>query len=135
MTVSGSFAHVMLPPDRITRGTYPPPQLVPGAPGTAWLASSEKLTHFSAGANLRSFELPTMTAHINALVSGCDGTLYAAEDVPQIAHIGPQGRIEEYRIDARGINSLARTSDCRIWFLAGTNYPRQQIGTLELTAR
>jgi hypothetical protein len=135
MTTKGVFRHTTLPAGLVDPRRYPPPYLAAGSAGTAWFSVGARLVEIAPDRVLRTLPLPTGTASVSALATGCDGTPYAVEQNGQLAHVGRDGTIEEVPLDAPGIMFLARGRDCRMWFLAGTNYPHQQVGTFELVAR
>ncbi|MDB5069961.1 MAG: afsK 10 [Candidatus Eremiobacteraeota bacterium] len=133
VTTDGRFSRPPLPP--LPPEAYDRPVLAPGADGTAWFATGTSIVHANAHAVLMRTKLPNITVGATAAAVGCDGALYVAESVPQIARIAPNGQIDEFPIDVFGIDGITVGSDCRLWFGAGSNAPEQQIGTLELRPR
>ena len=106
--------------------------IAPAGDGTAWIAIGTRIVHASARGVLRDLALPNVTLTVRAAAVGCDGALYVAEPVPQIARIAPDGRIDEMPIDL-SIDGIVTGADCRIWFTGGSNEPRQEVGTLTFT--
>jgi hypothetical protein len=85
---------------------------------------------------LRTVRLPNASSRLSALTVGCDGTLYAADALgTQLARISPDGTLEEYATGLFTIDALTTATDCRIWFVGGSNAPTQQVGTFTFTAR
>jgi hypothetical protein len=79
------------------------------------------------------YKLPDATLAVRAMVTGCAGDLYIAEDAPEVLRLTRNAaRFERYDIDYRELDGLTRTPDCKIWFVTGTNMPAnyQYVGTL-----
>lgn len=108
--------------------------LAPGTDGTAWIAFGTHAVHLSTQGILRNVGLPNATATIAAATVGCDGALYAAESVPQIARIAPDGRIDEFPLDLRSFEAIVTAANCGLWFTA-ISHTGQAVGTLTLTPR
>jgi hypothetical protein len=84
---------------------------------------------------LRTVSLPNATTYVYDLVTACDGSLYVAETVPQIAHVLADGHIDEYPVEGFfETRKLARGTDCRIW-LSGSGDGRPELATIELVPR
>jgi streptogramin lyase len=133
VTPDGRFSRLPLAP--MSPAGYHQRILAPGANRTVWLAAGPNVVHANDHAILLRTTLPNATVGATAAVAGCDGALYVAETVPQIARITPNGQIDEFPIDVFGIDGITVGSDCRLWFAAGSNAPKQQVGTLELRPR
>ena len=74
--------------------------------------------------------LPNASSGIAGLTVGCDGTVYAADTLgTQLARFAPDGSAEEHESGSFTIDGLATASDCRLWFVGGSNAPTQEVGT------
>jgi outer membrane protein assembly factor BamB len=131
VTTGGKFTPLPLKPLN-ERETYPGVVVAPGTDGTVWLTDGSVVVHASARRELLRTALPNVTVGSKAAAVGCDGALYVAETVSQIARIAPDGRIDELPVDVYGLDGITLGRDCRLWFAAGSNAHRQQIGTFEL---
>jgi hypothetical protein len=132
MTTGGVFSRIPFsvtsPPSSTT--------FTPGADATMWIVDSRGvLTQIGAHGVVRTVTLPNATDRAVAMTTGCDGALYVAESVPQIARIATDGRIEEYPLDVFSVDGITRAPDCSLWFTAGSNAPDQQIGRPTLLRR
>ena len=135
VTPSGTLTRVALPEGFLAR-VYPAPRLAVAPDGTVWVGSMQAVAHADRHGVLRTVRLPNASARLSALTVGCDGTLYAADMLgTQLARIMPDGTLEEYATGLYSIDGLATATDCRIWFVGGSNAPTQQVGTFAFTAR
>ncbi|HEY6233689.1 MAG TPA: hypothetical protein VIW69_01130 [Candidatus Elarobacter sp.] len=135
VTRTGTLSRVVLPDGFFARG-YPAPRLAVAPDGTVWAGGPQAVVHADRHGVLRTVSLPNASARLSALTVGCDGTLYAADMLgTQLARITPDGALEEYATGLFTIDALATATDCRIWFVGGSNAPTQQVGTFTFTAR
>ncbi|MHB8140114.1 MAG: virginiamycin B lyase family protein [Vulcanimicrobiaceae bacterium] len=134
VTPGGHFSSVPLPYRSHTRN-FEELLLASGTHGEMWLARGTAIYRMSAHGLLAAYHLPNATVRVTALASGCNGTLYVAESVPQIALVSPSGTLREYPLDGTPIDGLVKTADCALWFISGSNYPRQYVGRLSLVRR
>jgi streptogramin lyase len=133
MSVSGAFTATPLPQEIQTRlGTFT--TMTSGAGDTMWVAKNADVFLMNATGVIRRYRLPDATLSVNAMVTGCDGSLFVATNVQDVLRL-PSGGSEfrRYVVDYRAIDRLTRTPDCKIWFAAGNNMPkgRQFVGTLK----
>lgn len=135
MTTTGQFTREPLPISALHWRGYPYVGMTVGKSGSAWLSVGPRLVEMNAHRVLREVILPNASTGVRAMAVGCHGTLYAAETVPQIARITQKGKVEEYPLTLAEIDGLVRAPDCSIWFMAGTNAQRQQIGKLQFIPR
>jgi outer membrane protein assembly factor BamB len=132
LTLDGRFSRVALPPELST--SYPARRIVPGGKSTVWISSGKRVAEVDAQRVLRTTSLPNASSAIAALTAGCDGALYAADaQGTQLARFAADGSVEEYATGLYSIDGLAVASDCRLWFVGGSNAPDQQVGTFTLT--
>ncbi len=132
LTLDGRFSRVALPPG--FSPTYPDRRIVAGGKSTVWVSSGKRLAEVDAQRVLRTTSLPNASSTITALAVGCDGALYAADaQGTQLARFGAGDSVEEYDTGLYSIDGLAVASDCRLWFVGGSNAPDQQVGTFTLT--
>jgi outer membrane protein assembly factor BamB len=132
LSLAGAFTAVDLPREFQTHRS-PPPLVTEGAGGTVWLASGAALAQMSLRGTIARYKLPDATLAVRAMVTGCAGDLYIAEDAPEVLRLTRNAaRFERYDIDYRELDGLTRTPDCKIWFVTGTNMPAnyQYVGTL-----
>ncbi|HEV2741451.1 MAG TPA: PQQ-binding-like beta-propeller repeat protein [Candidatus Elarobacter sp.] len=135
MTRTGTLSRVALPDGFFARG-YPAPRLAVAPDGTVWVGAAQAVAHADRHGVLRTVRLPNASARLSALTVGCDGTLYAADMLgTQLARITPDGALDEYATGLYSIDALETATDCRIWFVGGSNAPEQQVGTFTFTAR
>lgn len=128
-------------------GTELPPELRDSARGVPLMANS---LQFSVRVALGSTiywmsengmvgntpqQLPDRTLSVNDMVKACDGSLYIAENVPELVRKAPDGSVQRYSTGSSPIDRLAVTPDCSIWYARGTNYPHQSVGKLRLVPR
>jgi PQQ-like domain len=133
VTLDGTFSRVALP-ETFPRGSYPPRRLVAGRTNTVWVANGKQVAEIDARRVLRTWSLPNASSAIAALTAGCDGTLYVADALgTQLARFAPDGSVEEHDTGLSSIDGLATASDCRLWFVGGSNAPDQQVGTFAFT--
>jgi streptogramin lyase len=112
------------------------PRLAVAPDGTVWVGGQKALAHADRHGVLRTVRLPNASSRLSALTVGCDGTLYAADALgTQLARISPDGALEEYPTGLFTIDALTTATDCRTWFVGGSNAPTQQVGTFTFTAR
>ena len=134
MTASGTFASVdiptELPPDRFGIGS-----MTAGPNGTVWLAYNATMVQMTMRGAVRTVKLPNANGWVRGLVTGCDGSLYATELPPVIAHVGRTNAVEEYPVAGIfGATDLIRGSDCRIW-VSGDGNGRPALFTFGLVPR
>jgi hypothetical protein len=104
--------------------------------GTVWVGGARSVAHADRHGVLRTVRLPNASSRLSALTVGCDGTLYAADALgTQLARISPDGALEEYPTGLFTIDALTTATDCRTWFVGGSNAPTQQVGTFTFTTR
>jgi streptogramin lyase len=133
VTAAGDFSKIRLPEAIAKWQGYPFPMFIAAGDGTAWLAAGPNLYQMSARGVLRSASLPNTTIGVQAMAMGCDGSLYIAESVPQIARLAKDGGVEEYPLaDYYSIDGLVRAPDCSFWFTAGTNGFHQSVAKFDL---
>ena len=131
---AGALTRVALPEGFLARA-YPAPRLAVAPDGTVWVGGAQAVAHADRHGVLRIVRLPNASARLTALTVGCDGTLYAADMLgTQLVRIAPDGALEEYATGLFSIDGLATATDCRIWFVGGSNAPAQQVGTFAFTA-
>ena len=135
LTLTGRFTSLPLPRYALRWRGFPLVGLTPGWKGTIWLSVGRRLIEMNAHRVLRTIALPNAGIGVRAATVGCNGSLYAAETVSQIARISKDGKLEEYVVPLSEINGLVRAPDCSIWFIAGSNAPRQEIGQFQLVPR
>ena len=133
ITASGAFTHAPLPAELAMRGAGAVATELKAGPGkTMWLTNGSTIVQTDGTSVLRTIALPNATTSAYDLVTACDGSLYVAETVPQIAHVLPNGHIDEYPADGFfSTRHLARGVDCRIW-LSGFGNGRPEIATFAL---
>ncbi len=135
VTRSGTLSRVALP-DGFLEGGYPALRLAVAPDGTVWVGGMQAVAHADRHRVLRTVRVPNASARLSALTVGCDGTLYAADMLgTQLARITPDGALDEYATGLFSIDGLATATDCRVWFVGGSNAPTQQVGTFMFTAR
>jgi hypothetical protein len=126
MTAAGVFSAIPLPPTLNWR-TYPEAVLAPGGRGTMWVAQGADLYQIDEHGIHQHYRLPDATLHVKVLLTGCDGSLYVAEDAPELLRLR-NGKFERYTLDMP-IDGLT-SRNCTVWFINGTNMPDQHVGTL-----
>jgi hypothetical protein len=133
ITASGAFTHAPLPVELTVRGAGVVATELKAGPGkTMWLMNNSTIVQTDGASVLRTIALPNATTYVYDAVTACDGSLYVAETVPQIAHVLPNGHIDEYPVDGfLETRHLARGADCRIW-LSGSGNGRPELATFEL---
>jgi streptogramin lyase len=133
ISLDGAFARVALP-EAFTRMSYPPRRLIAGRTNTVWVADGRELAEVDAHRILRTWLLPNASSAIAALTVGCDGTVYVADTLgTQLARFAPDGSVEEHDTGLYSIDGLATASDCRMWYVGGSNAPNQGVGTFTFT--
>jgi hypothetical protein len=133
LTLDGKLSRVLLP-EAFSRTSYPPRRLIAGHRNTVWVANGKQVAEVDAQRVVRTWSLPNASSAIAALTVGCDGTLYVADTLgTQLARFGPDGSVEEHDTGLFSIDGLATASDCRLWFVGGSNAPDQQVGTFAFT--
>jgi streptogramin lyase len=134
VTLAGAFTATPLPEQLQNVRTYP--GLRATAAGDAiWIANGPYVARMNQHGVLEHFDLPDATLGVQTMITGCDGSLYVAEDAPEVLRLPPSGKaFERYSIDYRQIDGFTRTPDCTIWFVEGSNMPagQQSVGTLLL---
>jgi hypothetical protein len=134
ISATGTFTHAPLPAAVVGPAVFEP-ELRAGPGKTVWLTNGHTMVQTDGTAVLRTVSLPNATTYVYDLVTACDGSLYVAETVPQIAHVLPDGHIDEYPVDGfLQTRKLARGADCRIW-LSGSGDGRPELATIELVPR
>ncbi len=129
LALDGTFARVALP-ESFTRAGYPAPRLVAGRANAMWVTAGKQLAEVDAHRVLRTWSLPNASSTIAGLTVGCDGSVYAADALgTQLARFAPDGSVEEHETGLYTIDGLATASDCRLWFVGGSNAPAQAVGT------
>src|ERR1700681_4900888 len=135
VTRAGALLRVPLPDGFLARA-YAAPRLAVAPDGTVWVGGEKVVAHADRHGVLRTVRLPNASSRLSALTVGCDGTLYAADALgTQLARISPDGALEEYPTGLFTIDALTTATDCRTWFVGGSNAPTQQVGTFTFTAR
>jgi hypothetical protein len=135
VTRAGALLRVPLPDGFLARA-YLAPRLAVAPDGTVWVGGEKAVAHADRHGVLRTVRLPNASSRLSALTVGCDGTLYAADALgTQLARISPDGALEEYPTGLFSIDALTTATDCRTWFIGGSNAPTQQVGTFTFTAR
>jgi streptogramin lyase len=135
VTRAGALLRVPLPDGFLARA-YLAPRLAVAPDGTVWVGGEKAVAHADRHGVLRTVRLPNASSRLSALTVGCDGTLYAADALgTQLARISPDGALEEYPTGLFSIDALTTATDCRVWFVGGSNAPTQQVGTFTFTAR
>jgi hypothetical protein len=135
VTPSGTLSRVALP-DGFPARVYPGPRLAVAPDGTVWVGGVQAVAHADRHGVLRVVRLPNASSRLSALTVGCDGTVYAADALgAQVARITPDGALNEYATGLFSIDGLATSSNCRIWFVGGSNAPTQQVGRFAFVAR
>jgi hypothetical protein len=131
ITASGTFTHAPLPAALAVHPVFTT-ELRAGPADTVWLTNGSAIVQTNGTSVLRTVSLPNATTYVYDLVTACDGSLYVAETVPQIAHVLPNGHIDEYPVEGfYETRKLARGADCRIW-LSGFGDGRPELATFEL---
>ncbi|HWT05853.1 MAG TPA: PQQ-binding-like beta-propeller repeat protein [Xanthomonadales bacterium] len=135
VTRAGALLRVPLPDGFLARA-YLAPRLAVAPDGTVWVGGEKAVAHADRHGVLRTVRLPNASSRLSALTVGCDGTLYAADALgTQLARISPDGALEEYPTGLFTIDGLTTATDCRTWFVGGSNAPTQQVGTFTFTVR
>jgi streptogramin lyase len=133
-TLSGAFTATPLPAQLQNVRTYPGLR-VASAGDSIWIANGAYIARMNERGVLAHYELPDATLGVYTMVTGCDGSLYVAENAPEVLRLPPGGKsLERYPIRYRQLDGLTSTSDCTIWFVEGTGMPggEQGVGTLQL---
>jgi outer membrane protein assembly factor BamB len=135
VTLAGVFAATPLPPQFLNIRTYPG-MVATSAGDSVWIANGAYVARMNEHGVLAHYELPDATLGAYAMITGCDGSLYVAEDAPEVLHLRPGAEtFDRYAIDYRQLDGFTRTPDCSIWFVEGSNMPQQHVGTLRLIVR
>jgi streptogramin lyase len=116
MTPAGRFTHAPLPVKIVGTNNEGNRVFATGPSGTVWLSDGKQIVQSDGARILRTIAFPGATTTANDLVTGCDGSLYIAENLPQVGHVANDGRLEEYPIDGlNAVRTLLLAPDCRIW--------------------
>ncbi|HLI97212.1 MAG TPA: PQQ-binding-like beta-propeller repeat protein [Candidatus Baltobacteraceae bacterium] len=130
MTLTGRFTATPLPAELQNVRTGPGLR-VTSAGDALWIASGAYVARMNERGVLAHYNLPDATLGVNAMVTGCDGSLYIAENAPEVLRLRPGAKsFERYDIEYRQLDGFTRTPDCTIWFVEGSNMPTQHVGTL-----
>lgn len=134
VTLAGRFSVTVLPARLQLQNIRTNPFLVTAPAGDSiWIASGSYIAHLNAHGMQGQFTLPDATLGVRAMVAACDGSLYVAENAPEVLRLPPGGKaFERYDIGYRELDGFTRTPDCTIWFAEGSNMPTQHAGTLTL---
>lgn len=132
VTLRGAFTATPLPPAFQNVRTWPGSILASDG-GTIWIANGSRIARMNEHGTIAQYALPDATLSVNAMIAGCDGSLYVAENAPEVLRL-PRGAtsFERYDIGYRQLDGFTRTPDCTIWFAEGSNMPTQHVGTLRL---
>ncbi len=130
MTLTGMFTAAPLPAELQNVRTWPGLRVTPAA-DDLWIANGPYVARMNERGVLAHYELPDATLGVNAMIAGCDGSLYIAENAPEVLRLRPGSKsFERYDIEYRQLDGFTRTPDCTIWFVEGSNMPTQHVGTL-----
>jgi outer membrane protein assembly factor BamB/streptogramin lyase len=132
VSATGNFIATPLPQQLTDVRSYPI-AVTAAAGDSIWIAAGSYVARMNEKGVQAHYSLPDATLYVNAMVTGCDGSLYVAEYAPEVLRLPPNGKsFERYTIPYRKLDGLARTPDCSIWFVEGGNMPAQHVGTLTL---
>lgn len=135
LSLDGTFSAAGLPSELQTPH-YPPPVVTGGPGNTLWIARGSFVAQMNERGTIVHYTLPDATLSVQAMASACDGSLYVAENAPEVLRLPTNAKaFERYAIDYRQLDGLLRAPDCALWFVEGNNMPAQEqhVGTLSLT--
>lgn len=136
LALAGTFTAAALPPELRTIHNDPP--VVARGSHSLWIARGSYIAQMNERGLISHYALPDATLGVQAMITACDGSLYVAETAPEVLRLPPGGStFERYSIDYRQLDGFTRTPDCTIWFVEGSNMPKneQRVGTLSLEKR